>query len=90
MASTRAAGIGIDDDTYQLLVKLEKVTGVPRREHLRRAVQRYFDQAPDHLTEVAVAELAKMPATARELKRAEGVRGVGSQAGPVLRKADRS
>ena len=90
MASTSRAGIGLDEETVQRLAKLQKVTGVSRREHVRRAVERYFDQAADHLTEAAVAELQRIPATAKELERANEGRIIASNRKPVLRKRTRA
>lgn len=86
MATPRKTGIGVDGDTVDLLAKLEKATGVSRREHLRRAVQRYFDQAAEHLTEAAANELLRMPATEKEIRRASAGRVVASNIGPVLKK----
>jgi hypothetical protein len=86
MAPTSRAGIGFDEETVQLLTKLQQVTGVSRREHLRRAVKRYYDQAADHLTEAALAELNQMPASVKELARANEGRVIARDRGPILRK----
>lgn len=90
MAPTSRAGIGFDEETVQLLTKLHKVTGVSRREHLRRAVRRYVDQAADHLTEAAVAELNRIPASVKELERANEGRIIASNRKPMLRKRTRA
>lgn len=86
MPSTKRVSIGVDVDTLERLVKLEKVTGVSRREHLRRAVAHYFDHATDHLTEAAARELEAQPTSARERERLDRSQSVSAGRAPVLRK----
>ena len=89
MAPTSKVGIGLDDETVELLTKLQQVTGVSRREHLRRAVERYFNQADAHLTEAAQDELARIPASTKALGRADRARVLGRGQAPVLKKGSK-
>ena len=86
MSSPTRIGLNADDETLHVLIKLERVTGIPRREHLRRAVARYVDQAADHLTEAAWTEFTQMPPTAKELKRASALPAPAEAGPPILRK----
>jgi hypothetical protein len=61
--------IGVDEVTNERLAKLEKITGIGKREHLRRAVQRYFDAAPELFTAPVVEALAQLPTDPKERAR---------------------
>jgi predicted DNA-binding protein len=86
MSPEKRVSIGVDEATHERLSKLEQVTGIPKREHLRRAVERYFNDAPDVLTTAASDALAKLPTSLKERARLENVRPVAPGSTTTLRK----
>jgi signal transduction histidine kinase len=86
MSPEKRVSIGVDEATHERLSKLEQVTGIPKREHLRRAVERYFNDAPEVLTTVASDALAKLPTSLKERTRLENVRPVAPGSTTTLRK----
>lgn len=86
MSSDKRVSIGVDEATNERLSKLEKVTGIAKREHLRRAVERYFNDAPALLTAAAAEALAQLPTSLKERARLENVRPVAPGTKTTLRR----
>ena len=86
MSSPKRVSIGVDEVTIERLAKLEKVTGIAKREHLRRAVERYFHEADQLFTAPVVDALAQLPTSTKERGRLDASRAVGPGRTTTLRK----
>lgn len=86
MSSEKRVSIGVDELTYERLVNLEKVTGIAKREHIRRAVDRYFNDAPSLFTAPVVEALAQMPTSLKERRKLDAINAVARGARTTLRR----